>query len=53
MTEPNTDRITGTISITVVPQPNGQYLCQMTPTVSDQVRSSSEFSGQTPEHTIE
>lgn len=51
MTEPNADRITGSIAITVLPQANGQYLCQMSPTLSDQSRSS-EFSGQTPEHAI-
>lgn len=52
MTTPNTDRITGTITISVLPQANGQYLCQITPTLSDQTRSTSEFFGQTPEHAI-
>ena len=52
MTEPNADRITGSIAITVLPQANGQYLCQMTPSLSDQSRNSSEFFGQTPEHAI-
>ncbi len=52
MTEPNTDRITGTITINVSPEANGQYLCQMAPTLSDQSRNGSEFFGQTPEHAI-
>jgi hypothetical protein len=52
MTEPNPDRISGTIAITVLPQVNGQYLCQMLPTLSDQSRNSREFFGQTPEHAI-
>ena len=51
MTQPNANRITGSIAITVLPQANGQYLCQMSPTLSDQSRSS-EFFGQTPEHAI-
>ena len=52
MTETNDDRITGTIAITVSPQANGQYLCQLSPTLSDQSLSSSDFFGQTPEHAI-
>lgn len=52
MTEPNSDRITGTIAITVSPQANGQYLCQMSSALSDQSRNDSRFFGQTPEHAI-
>ena len=52
MTNSNLDRITGTIAISVLPQTNGQYLCQITPTLSDRSHSSSEFFGQTPEHAI-
>jgi hypothetical protein len=33
MTNANPDRITGTITIAVLPQENGQYLCQLSNTI--------------------
>jgi phosphoribosylformylglycinamidine (FGAM) synthase PurS component len=52
MTEINPDRITGTISMTVLPQANGQYICQMSPTLSDSHREDIQCYGQTKEHAI-
>lgn len=44
--------ITGTISITVLPQENGSYLCQIVPTLNGESRTAQVFYGQTPEHAI-
>lgn len=44
--------ITGTISITVLPQENGSYRCQIVPIFNDESRTAQVFYGQTPEHTI-
>jgi len=52
MTEVNPDRITGTITIAVVPQDNGQYVCQMSPSLSDSPRENLQCYGQTKEHAI-
>ena len=52
MTNPNTDRVTGTLSINVLPQPNGQYLCQLSPNLSDESRAEIQCYGQTKEHSI-
>lgn len=60
MTERNPDRITGTISIAVFPQDNGQYVCEITPSLSDsfaaaegnRTQNCTRFHGQTKEHAI-
>jgi hypothetical protein len=52
MTHSNTDRIAGTISITVLPQANGQYICQMAPTLNGSEREEIQCYGQTQEHAI-
>jgi hypothetical protein len=52
MTNANPDRITGTITIAVLPQENGQYLCQLSPSLSDQSRNIIQCYGQTKEHAI-
>ncbi len=52
MTEVNSDQITGTISITVLPQDNGQYVCQMSSSLSDRSRDDTRCYGQTKEHAI-
>jgi len=52
MTEINPDHIAGTLSITVQPQAHGQYVCQMSPSLSDRHREEIRCSGQTPEHAI-
>ncbi|HAJ63452.1 MAG TPA: hypothetical protein DCP31_32980 [Cyanobacteria bacterium UBA8543] len=50
MTQMNLDQITGTISITVLPQDNGQYVCQISPSLSDRSNNCTRFYGQTKEH---
>jgi predicted component of type VI protein secretion system len=52
MTAESSDQITGTISITVLPQSPGQYLCQLSPSLSDQPRDKIQSHGQTKEHAI-
>jgi hypothetical protein len=60
MTQMNPDRITGTISITVLPQDNGQYVCQISSSLSlgeaspseNQSRDCTQFYGETKEHAI-
>jgi phosphoribosylformylglycinamidine (FGAM) synthase PurS component len=55
MTEMNPNQITGTISITVLPQDNGQYVCQISSSLGDRGDRSSDcthFYGQTKEHAI-
>jgi hypothetical protein len=52
MTDINPDRITGTLSIAVSPQVNGQYVCQMTSSLSDRSEENIQCYGQTPEHAI-
>jgi hypothetical protein len=52
MTETNSDRITGTISIAVFPQDDGQYVCQISPSLSDRATDCQNFYGQTKEHAI-
>jgi hypothetical protein len=48
----NSDRMTGTIAITVLPQANGQYICQILPALSDPEREEIQCYGQTQEHAI-
>jgi hypothetical protein len=50
MTESNLDHITETLTITVLPQTNGQYVCQMSASLRD--REDIRCYGQTPEHAI-
>lgn len=52
MTQINPDSITGTISLTVLPQANGHYTCQMSTDLSDCPTSDIRCYGQTKEHTI-
>lgn len=52
MTEINPDRTTGTIAIDVCPQSNGQYLCQISSSLSDRPDDTMNFYGQTKEHAI-
>ncbi|MEH2425418.1 MAG: hypothetical protein V7K48_32305 [Nostoc sp.] len=52
MTDMNPDRITGTITIAVLPQDNGQYICQMSPSLSDFPKEHIQCYGQTKEHAI-
>ena len=52
MTDVNPDRITGTITIAVQPQDNGQYVCQMSPSLSDSPRENLQCYGQTKEHAM-
>jgi hypothetical protein len=52
MTEMNPDQITGTISITVLSQDNGQYVCQISSSLGDRSRDCTRFYGQTKEHAI-
>lgn len=52
MTDTNPDRITGTITIAVLPQDNGQYVCQLSPPLNAQSREDIQCYGQTQEHAI-
>ena len=52
MTQMNPEQITGNISITVHPQDNGQYVCQISSSLDDCSRNSTHFYGQTKEHAI-
>ncbi|WP_017651241.1 hypothetical protein [Fortiea contorta] len=52
MTEINPDQITGSISITVLPQKNGQYVCQISPSLNDSSGEDLRCYGQTKEHAI-
>jgi hypothetical protein len=52
MTEINPDRITGTIAIDVCDRSNGQYLCQISLSLSDCPDDTMNFYGQTKEHAI-
>ncbi len=52
MTQINPDCITGTIAIEVLPQSNGQYLCQISSSLSDRPDDTTNFYGQTKEHAI-
>ncbi|MFB2977259.1 hypothetical protein [Microseira sp. BLCC-F43] len=60
MTQMNPDGITGTISITVFPQDNGQYVCDISPSLSvgeaspkeTRTKDCTRFYGQTKEHAI-
>ncbi|WP_375490827.1 hypothetical protein [uncultured Nostoc sp.] len=52
MTEVNPDHITGTITIAVLLQENGQYVCQISPSLSDFPREDMQCYGQTKEHAI-
>ncbi|ABA22849.1 hypothetical protein Ava_3241 [Trichormus variabilis ATCC 29413] len=51
MTDVNPD-ITGTITIAVQPQDNGQYICQLSSSLSDSPRENIQCYGQTKEHAI-
>jgi hypothetical protein len=52
MAEINPDRTTGTITIDVCAQSNGQYLCQISSSLSDRPNDTMNFYGQTKEHAI-
>jgi hypothetical protein len=51
MTELNPD-ITGIITITLQPQDDGQYICQLSSSLSDSPRENIQCYGQTKEHAI-
>lgn len=51
MTDVNPD-ITGTITIALLPQDNGQYICQLSSSLSDSPRENIQCYGQTQEHVI-
>ncbi|HEY9741494.1 MAG TPA: hypothetical protein V6C90_13470 [Coleofasciculaceae cyanobacterium] len=52
MTEMNPEQITGTISIAVLPQDNGQYVCQISSSLGARSSDCTRFYGQTKEHAI-
>lgn len=52
MTDVNPVSITGTITITVLPQDNGHYICQMSPDLGDFSQENLQCYGQTKEHAI-
>ena len=52
MTEANPDQMTGTISITVLPQTNEQCVCQLSLSLSDGDREDIRCYGQTQSHAI-
>lgn len=52
MTQINPERTAGTIAIDVCAQSNGQYLCQISSSLSDRPDDTMNFYGQTKEHAI-
>jgi phosphoribosylformylglycinamidine (FGAM) synthase PurS component len=52
MTKINSDRTTATIGIDVFAQSNGQYVCQISSSLSDRPDDRMNFYGQTKEHAI-
>jgi hypothetical protein len=52
MTERNSEQISGTISIDLLPQDNGQYFCQLSLSFSDFSREDIRCYGQTREHAL-
>jgi hypothetical protein len=52
MTETNSEPISGTLAFTVQPQENGQYVCHLSPSLSDRSQEPILCYGQTPEHAI-
>lgn len=52
MTQMNPDGIAETISIAVLPQDNGQYVCEIASSLSDRSNNCTRFYGQTKEHAI-
>ncbi|HAX80660.1 MAG TPA: hypothetical protein DCY88_33700 [Cyanobacteria bacterium UBA11372] len=52
MTQMNPDGIAETISIAVLPQDNGQYVCEITSSLSNCTQDCTRFYGQTKEHAI-
>lgn len=52
MTEANLEQMTGTISINVFPQDNGQYVCQLSPSFNDHSKDEIRCYGQTKEHAM-
>jgi len=48
----NPDQITENISITVHPQDNGQYVCQISTSLDERSKDGTYFYGQTKEHAI-
>jgi hypothetical protein len=42
----------GTIAITVLPQPNSRYLCEVTPSLEGRIGPTKRFHGQNPKHAI-
>ena len=52
MTQINPDRTTGTIALDVFAQSNGQYVCQISSSLSDRPDDRMNFYGQTKEHAI-
>ncbi|QLE58955.1 hypothetical protein [Nostoc sp. TCL26-01] len=51
MNDANPD-ITGTITIALLPQDNGQYICQLSSSLSDSPKENIQSYGQTKEHAI-
>lgn len=52
MTDMKPDQMTGTITIAVLPQTNGHYVCQLSPSLSDRLTEDIRCYGQTKEHAI-
>ena len=52
MPEEKSDQITGTISIDFRPQDNGQYVCQLSSSLSGSPSEAIQCNGQTKEHAI-
>jgi hypothetical protein len=46
------ERTSGTIALTVIPQANGRYLCEVRPALAGQVATTKSFHGQIANHAI-
>ena len=42
----------GNITITVIPEPSGRYICEVTPSLEGSIVPTKKFHGQTPKHAI-
>jgi len=52
MTQPVTTPKSGDIAIAIVPQANGRYVCEVTPSLDGRAGSTRRFHGQSPNHAI-
>jgi hypothetical protein len=52
MSQPAPFSSSGNIAVTIVPQPNGSYVCELVQSIGDRTSPIQSFHGQTPKHAI-